>query len=524
MPIRLKWVWGMMMKYLAVRRSRAQFNLLAVAGTMVFAGIAGTPCQVVAAPGDYIPSSESRDWEDGDARWGNSRQVDVTGVVTTRIDNNRTFEIRSASDNKIYRVRARNNSGVRNLSVGDEVRVSGRLRNNETPNDVIRATDVQIVRDNGSSDADRVQFNGTVERIISAQRFTVLRDGFRQVYTVNINRDIRNLIRPGDRISVEGTTERNRTVQAIDIDKIDDSETDENGSDINFVGTVERINSARNFTIRRDSNRQIYTVDIERDIRNVIRVGDRISVDGTLERNRRIRATDIDKVEVGDDNSGGYGQRVEFNGTVERIESARSFTVRRDGNRQLYRVDIERDIINLIRVGDRISVDGTLLRNQRIRATDIDKIGGPGNDGSETGNLNFEGRVTQVYDRKHVEVRGNNGRVYDVRTWALISGDVNIGDVVRVAGAADGAGRINGATVALVRNGDGSSNNNGQQIQFRGTVLGDTRTNTNFSVRADNGRTYTVRYGRGTFKSGQRVSVVGEYDGNVVVATDINKM
>jgi translation initiation factor IF-1 len=318
-----------------------------------------------------------------------------------------------------------------------------------------------------------------------------------------------------------------------------------------ITGVVTRdTDNNRTFQIRTTDNRY-YRVRVPNGQPTNVSVGDRVQIRGRVRNNNgnnnTIRADEVRVLRESDDRPG-YNQRIEFDGTVVSILSNRRFTVRRDrgydyanggnvgdnvytpqgrragqsGQWGVYTVDINRDIRNLIRTGDRIHVEAYTVTSQTLRAIDIDKIGGSGG-GYETGNVNFEGRVTQIYDRKHVQARSVNGRTYDVRTWANISGSINVGDLVRISGRADGSGRVTGGSISLVSN-NGGYPGTGQRVDFSGTVLSDTRLNNNFSVRGDNGRIYTVRYVRSTFRNGERVRIVGEYSGNIIIAEDINRL
>jgi hypothetical protein len=66
--------------------------------------------------------------------------------------------------------------------------------------------------------------------------------------------------------------------------------------------------------------------------------------------------------------------------------------------------------------------------------------------------------------------------------------------------------------------------NSNQSVDFRGTVLQNTSNSSSFQVRGDNGRIYTVTYNRASFRSGQRVKIVGYQQNGLIVATDINRI
>lgn len=74
---------------------------------------------------------------------------------------------------------------------------------------------------------------------------------------------------------------------------------------------------------------------------------------------------------------------------------------------------------------------------------------------------------------------------------------------------------------------NGSYGNGGygnSNVDFRGTVLENTSRGDEFRVRGDNGRIYTVTYSRDSFRSGQRIKIVGYVQGGIIVATDINRL
>jgi hypothetical protein len=61
-------------------------------------------------------------------------------------------------------------------------------------------------------------------------------------------------------------------------------------------------------------------------------------------------------------------------------------------------------------------------------------------------------------------------------------------------------------------------------VSFDGVVLNNSNTSDTFSVRGNDGRVYPVRYSRSSFRSGQRVRVVGYSQNGLIIATDINRL
>ena len=134
--------------------------------------------------------------------------------------------------------------------------------------------------------------------------------------------------------------------------------------------------------------------------------------------------------------------------------------------------------------------------------------------------VDFAGTVVSVQSRYRITVRSDSGRVYTVNSRTQISSAISNGDRVRVIGSADD-NFVRADRVTLVRD-NNNGTQQGQAVNFRGTVISVNNNTDTLRVRGDNGRTYIVRYRNAdNFDVGDRVRVRGTFRYGVVTASSV---
>jgi outer membrane lipoprotein SlyB len=227
-----------------------------------------------------------------------------------------------------------------------------------------------------------------------------------------------------------------------------------------------------------------------------------------------------------------YNRDITLRGLVTRDLSGDSFTLRADNGRT-YRVVAQNEPRNLSN-GDRVEVYGS-IQNGTFYAARVsllnDRDGGwnggyPGNNQR----IDFQGTALRVYSQYRLDVRGDNGRTYQVTSEDNFSNRINNGDRVRVAGVFTGGNDIRAEKVQLVddRNGswNGSNPGYGSLVDFPGRVESSSYNNgvATLRVRGDNGRNYTVYIRSNTrYRNGERVRVVGTFTNGVVYASTVTR-
>jgi uncharacterized protein YdeI (BOF family) len=163
---------------------------------------------------------------------------------------------------------------------------------------------------------------------------------------------------------------------------------------------------------------------------------------------------------------------------------------------------------------DRVQLSGQMVNNifvaESVRVT------------RNTGNaVTLRGTVVTVISSTEFTMRADNGRVVTVVARAPFSSTITAGDRVRVPGTQSGD-YVRASRVVMVR--DTVSVPNGQNVDFRGTVVNVNRAGRTLQVRGENNVVYVVRYyGATDFRVGDRVRVVGNSFESVTSATSVTR-
>lgn len=224
------------------------------------------------------------------------------------------------------------------------------------------------------------------------------------------------------------------------------------------------------------------------------------------------------------DNRWNTGQTRTIRGTVTRRISNTRFEIRSGST--VYTVNSRNNLSTTPNQGDRVEVTGRLTRNNVLRANAVRILT---NNGGRNGRaVNFPATVISVSNGRQLTVRGDNGRNYVVRIAGNISSNIDRGDRVRIIGRVSNS-MVMATQIQLLddRNDDDDNDwDNGDRVDFRGVVTnisgwGSIRI---LTVRADNGRTYSVRTGDDDWDRGDRVRVRGTLGtGNVIQAADVDR-
>ena len=212
------------------------------------------------------------------------------------------------------------------------------------------------------------------------------------------------------------------------------------------------------------------------------------------------------------------GERLSyFQGTVSRVWARDYFELRASDGRS-YRVVWYDDGGDFrLSTGDRVEVSGRLTRDLLI-AHHYREIGS----GYGYRQVDFPATVASVGSYSRVTVRGDNGRVYTVEARNRLPYNLNAGDYVRIIGTWNGS-VVTAEQIIVLREGyNGGSFD--RQVDFPGIVSEVDRYRNTLNVRGDNGITYSVTYtGADRFGIGDRVRVVGLFDGYTVRATSVTR-
>ena len=209
-----------------------------------------------------------------------------------------------------------------------------------------------------------------------------------------------------------------------------------------------------------------------------------------------------------------------ISGTVERDLGGDAFRFRTWDNR-VFTVRAQNEPRRL-NANDRVEIrgyfSGDTFYADSVRLTDQNS------NGNYSGqNVNFAGVVTRIFGRREVEVRGDNGRTYRVRTNRDIPYGLNTNSRIRVTGSA------NGSTIwveqLFVEN--GYNNGYSQNVDFPGRIDSINSTNRTVGIRGDNGVFYTVNsntVSTSALRVGYRVRIRGTFYNRVVTATSITRI
>jgi translation initiation factor IF-1 len=219
-----------------------------------------------------------------------------------------------------------------------------------------------------------------------------------------------------------------------------------------------------------------------------------------------------------------------FTGVVIRDLGGDHFQMRTNWN-QVLNVDLVGPAREPARLsaGDRVEVrgdrNGNKIRANGVRILDDRNPGKPGRPPRHGQHKNtLIGQVTRDLRGNNFEVRGSDGRRYEVVLNYNEPRRLSAGDRVLVLGDLEGR-TFYGEKVRIVNNTDNYGRyGNGQTANFAGRVT-DVRSNNVILVRADNGRTYQVR-SRDVLprrlNDGSRVRIIGQIEGNVVYVNKVD--
>lgn len=219
------------------------------------------------------------------------------------------------------------------------------------------------------------------------------------------------------------------------------------------------------------------------------------------------------------------GERLSyFEGTVSRV-LARDYFELRSSDGHNYRVIWYEDgsTFNLS-PGARVEVSGQLSHDLIIAHRYRDIGYGYGNR-----QVDFPATVNSVSGYSRVTVRAENGRTYTIDTRGRLPYNLSTGDYVRVIGTWNGS-TVSADQIVILRDGysggygGGYNGGSGSQVDFPGIVTNVDRYRNTLNVRGENGVTYSVSYdGANRLGLGERVRVVGYFDGYTVRATSVSQ-
>ena len=278
---------------------------------------------------------------------------------------------------------------------------------------------------------------------------------------------------------------------------------------ITIRGTVQTDGSGNVFTMR-DTNGRNVTVYSRNEPKRLSR-GDLVEASGFLDRrNNRFTADRVQVLRDNNGNNGGYNTLTR--GVVTDEQRGPTGFVMRANNGRTYLVDTRNSNRPNLQRGQTVEVRGNFTGVSLI-ATSVRVIGG-----SNNGDNVITGRVARDYSGRDFELRADNGRSVTVRARREPI-RLSRGDRVEVRGAMSN-GVFQADTVRILRdNNNGNDGGNGSRVNFTATVR--SGSNNNFTVRADNGRDYTVTNGNVSVGYGDRVKVVGFLNRGVVRAESV---
>ena len=291
-----------------------------------------------------------------------------------------------------------------------------------------------------AAQAQSAQFtlNGVVTRDLPGNEFNFRTDDGRTFRVVTRNGEP-NWLSANDRVQVQGWRDGDLLV-AQSLRALNDN-TEKPGSGVGNSGVNNRLTLTGVVTQDLNGNQFYFRTDDGRTFRVAMRnaqpawlsSGDRIQVRGW----RDSRETDVLVAESVQplNNSSNQNGVLTLTGVVTQNLAGNDFYLRTDDNRN-FRVRSTRNAEpNWLRVGNRIEVRGRrdtsepdVFYADRLRL--ISQQGG-----SSVGqgqNIDFNGAVLKVHSPTRLDVRGDNGRVYNVSTTSRLAPTVSVGDRMRV--------------------------------------------------------------------------------------------
>jgi len=379
-----------------------------------------------------------------------------------------------------------------------------------------------------------VTLRGTVTRDLAGNEFQFRTDDGRTFRVVTRNGEPKWLSN-GDRIEVRGWRDGDLFIARDLRDLSNTSGTYPGTNRVTLTGVVTQDTSGNQFLFRTDDGK-MFRVQTRTTEPAWISNGDRIEVRGTRGTGNDRDVIVADSVRAISNTGSNQGDRVTLTGVVTQDTSGNQFLFRTDDN-NMFRVQTRAAEPAWISNGDRIEVRGTRGTGNDRDVILADNIRPLTNQGGSNGlmgqQITLFGTVTRINTRKQIEVRGDNGQIYTVRTLTELDRGISVNDRVRVVGPSPGNRLVQRAAVTLVTDrSSGNTNTNGNTgsavaVNFPGRVESVTNNGLirNLRVRGDNGQVYYVTYRNlQTFRVGDRVRVVGSSRSGNVTATAVTKL
>lgn len=350
----------------------------------------------------------------------------------------------------------------------------------------------------------RLTIRGTVQSNERGNVFTLRIDNSRTV-TVYSRSEPPRLSR-GDQVEASGFIDRRNNRFTADSVRVVRDNDNNNGSNQTVRGTVIDERRGQNAFVMRASDGRAYLVDTRRTNQQNIQRGQTVEVRGRLQGSSLL----ADNVRIiGTDNNGNYNTLTR--GVVtDTGRGPDAFLIRAD-NGQTYLVGTRNSNRMTVQQGQTVEVRGRVLGDS-IYASSVRLI-----DGGSNGNNVLTGRVTRDYYGRDFELRTENGRSVTVRARREPI-RLSRGDLVEVRGEMNN-GIFQADSVRVLRDNDNGNDGNRDRVNFTATVQrggsGD------FTVRADNGRDYTVQNSNVSVGYGDRVRVVGNLSRGVITAARV---
>ena len=204
-------------------------------------------------------------------------------------------------------------------------------------------------------------------------------------------------------------------------------------------------------------------------------------------------------------------------GTVSRVRLRDYFELRASDGRTYRVVSHDGDEDFNVSSSDRVEVRGHIVHDV-IVAHGVRETGY----GYDDRQVDFPATVTSLGGYYRLTVRGDNGRTYTIDARSRLPYNLSVGDYVRISGTWNGS-TVTAEQIVVLRDGYGDGGGYGDRyVDFPGTVSEVDRYRNTLRVRGENGVTYPVSYtGADQFERGDRVRVVGTFDGYAVRASAV---
>ncbi len=301
----------------------------------------------------------------------------------------------------------------------------------------------------------------------------------------------------------------------------------------NFIasGVVTSDQAGNQFTLRANDGRTYRVVTTNKEP-GWLTNGDRVDVRGRYDsRNQNtIIATSVTQSNGTGGIGNEVGQIITLNGVVASDLAGNQFTLRANDGRT-YRVVTNRKEPGWLTNGDRVEVRGRLTNSSQnlIVASSVTQSNGVGGIGGDVKNVTVSGVVASDLEGNEFNMRATDGHIYRVVTNRKEPGWLSNGDRVEVRGQINSLNQNRIVATSVTHPGGGNVGNGngvGQVITVSGVVTRDPAGN-QFTVRADDGRTYRVITNNqepGWVTNGDRVTVRGKLDTSdrtLIIATSV---